>query len=87
MTIKFPNIEAMDEHRMVVLYPAEQDNKCINCAISTQALEDNFNGNNVPALDCFRRNRGFIELKTARLIENGRFEPDGSILIRSRDGP
>ena len=87
MAIKFPNIESMDERRMVVLFPADQDNKHINCAISTQALEDNFNGNNVPALDCFRSNRGFIEVKADRLIENGRLEPDGSILIRSRDGP
>lgn len=86
MAITFPNIEAMDGSRMVVTFPADQDGKRIKCAISTEALEDNFNGNNIPALDCFRDNRNRIEVKTARFIENRRFEPDGSIFIRSQDG-
>lgn len=86
MAITFPNIETIDGSRMIVAFPADQNGNRIKCAISTEALEDNFNGNNVPSLDCFRANRSRIESKTASLIERGRFEMDGSILVRSGDG-
>lgn len=86
MAITFPEIETVDGGRMIVSFPADQNKKRIKCAISSEALQDNFGGNNVPSLDCFRANRNRIEEKAARLIEKGRFELDGSILIRSQDG-
>ena len=86
MAINFPNIETIDVRRMVVSFPAEQDNNRIICEISFEALQDNFGGNNIQPFDCFKANRHAIEEKAERLITQGRFEHDDSILIRSQDG-
>ncbi len=68
-----------------VRFEAIQDNKPITCAISKEALSFTYHGKGVRPLDCFRANRASIESKVKRLIEQGRFEQDGSILIRSED--
>lgn len=86
MTIVFPPIEAWDGHRDVAAFPADVDGKRVHCAVSLEALQDNFGRNNMAPLDCFRANRGAIEAKAERFIRQGRFEQDGSILIRSQDG-
>jgi hypothetical protein len=72
MPISFPAVEASDGSRDVVSFPAD-------------ALQDRFGGSNIPPLDTFRANRGAIERNAERIITHQRFEPDGSILIRSRD--
>lgn len=87
MTIAFPSVEAWDANRGVVAFPADVNGKRVHCAISWEALQDNFDGNDVAPLDCFRANRGAIEAKAESFIRHGRSEPDGSILIRSQDGP
>lgn len=86
MAINFPDIETINGSRMIISFPADQDKNRIVCAISFEALQDNFGGNNLPPLDCFRANRHVIEAKAERLIKQGRYEQDGSILIRSQDG-
>lgn len=86
MNINFPAIETWNGNRDIVSFPAEVDGKRIQCAISWEALQDNFGGNAIPPLDCFRANRHAIEAKAARLIQRGRFEADGSVFIRSQDG-
>lgn len=86
MTISFPPAETWNGNRDVVLFPANVNGKTVQCAISWEALQDNYGGNGVPPLDCFRANRKAIEAKAERLIQKGRFEPDGSLLIRSQDG-
>ncbi|MCU7871922.1 MAG: DUF1488 domain-containing protein [Candidatus Thiodiazotropha sp. (ex Lucinoma borealis)] len=85
--IEYPNIEAWDGSRDVVMFPANLDGKRIQCGISWEALTDNYCGNDVSAIDCFKANRGVIETKATQLIERQRFEPDGSVLILSADGP
>lgn len=87
MTIVFPPVEAWDGNRDAAAFTADVDGKRVHCAVSWEALQDNFGGNNIPPLDCFRANRGAIAAKAERLILQGRFEQDGSILIRSQDGP
>lgn len=87
MTISFLPIEAWDSSRDVATFPADVDGERICCAVSLEALQDNFGGNDVPPLNCFRANRRAIEAKAERLIRQGRFEQDGSVLIRSKDGP
>lgn len=87
MTISFPPGETWNSNRDIVQFPAVVNGRNVSCAISWEALQDNFGGNAVPPLDCFRSNRNAIEAKAERLIQNGRFEPDGSLLIRSQDGP
>ena len=86
MNIAFQPLEAWDGHRDVVTFPADVGGKRVHCAVSWEALQDNFGGNNTPPLDCFRVSRAIIEAKADGLIRKGRFEPDGSILIRSEDG-
>jgi len=86
MVIVFQPVEAWDGNRDVVTFLADVDEKRIHCAVSLEALQDNFGGNHSAPLDCFRANRGAIEAKAERLIHHGRFEADGSILIRSQDG-
>lgn len=87
MTAQFPNVEAWDSNRDVVTFAADDNGKRVRCAISWEALQDNFGGTQIPPLDCFRSNRGAIESKAQELINRKRFEADGSILIRSSDGP
>jgi len=86
MNVTFPPVEAWDANRDVVSFPAEVDGTRIRCAVSWEALQDNFGGNGVPPLDCFRAARHAIETKAEGLIRKGHFEGDGSILIRSQDG-
>jgi len=86
MNIDFPAIEAMSENLESVSFPADIDGKRTRCAVSLEALQDNFRGDTMDPLECFRSNRGAIEAKAEQLIRRGRFEPDGSIMIRSRDG-
>lgn len=85
MTILFPAVEAWDGNRDVVSFPAEINKQRINCAISWEALQDHFGGDNIPPLEAFRSNRSVIEGVAERLINEQRFEQDGSILIRSKD--
>lgn len=87
MTIQFPNIEAWDSNRDAVTFPADNNGQRIRCAISWEALQDNFGGSQMPPLECFRSNRSAIEGKAGGLINKKRFEPDGSVLVRSSDGP
>jgi hypothetical protein len=87
MNIVFPPMEAWDSSRDVVAFPAEVDGARLQCAVSMEALQDNFGGSRTPPLDCFRASRAAIEAKADRLIRRGRFEQDGSILVRSQDGP
>jgi hypothetical protein len=86
MIINFPRLEAWDGRRYVVSFPADVDEKRILCAISWEALSDNFGGNHAAPIESFHANRARIEAKAERLILQGRFEPDGSILVRSQDG-
>lgn len=86
MNISFPNIEILDGFRDVVVFPADVDERRISCAVSLEALCDNFEGVRDASLACFRFNRPRIEAKVESLILQDRFEADGSILLRSQDG-
>lgn len=85
MNISFPSVQAWDGNVDCVSFPADVDGTRVRCLISREALQDNFCGSNVPPLECFSRNRYIIEEKATALLLSGRFEADGSILIRSSD--
>lgn len=87
MTLSFPSGEAWNSSREVVQFLAVVNGKNVSCAISWEALQDNFGGKSARPLDCFRSNRKSIETKAESIIQKSRFESDGSILIRSQDGP
>jgi len=85
MAILFPSVEALDGNCDVISFPADVNNQRIRCAISWEALQDNFDGNNIPPLEVFCANRDAIEGIAERLINRQRFEQDGSILIITQD--
>jgi len=81
--ISFPlNKECEDPSRDVISFPAINNN--IKCAISREAINDHFGGIS-DILNTFKANRSTIEAKAISLIQKGRYEPDGSILIRTAD--
>lgn len=86
MSINFLAGETWNGNREIVSFLADVDGKRIQCAISWEALQDNFGGDGMEPIKCFRANRPAIEAKAERLIKRGRFEEDGSVLIRSQDG-
>lgn len=86
MTVSFPAVETLNAGREIVSFSAEINGKRIQCAISWEALQDNFGGDSMSPVNCFRANRKAIEAKVEHLILRGRFESDGSVFIRSQDG-
>jgi hypothetical protein len=87
VAINFPAVEAWDANIECVSFPANVDGNRIRCLISWEALQDNFGGDDAPPIDAFRAARAEIEAKAEQLIRRQRFESDGSVLIRSHDGP
>jgi len=83
--IAFPSLEAWDDSRMVVSFPAESEGRRISCAVSMEALQDHFDGHNLAPLEAFRSHRWQIERIAEYLIARKRFEPDGSVLVRTQN--
>ena len=86
MKITFATDEWYDHHRRkVVWFTALVDGRRVDCGISIEALRDHFGAYYDDPLPIFRTNRGRIEAVATRLITQGRFENDGTLLIRSAD--
>jgi hypothetical protein len=66
-------------------FPADHDGKRIGCGISTEALQDNFGDPHGDPMTIFLANRHAVEAKATKLIARGRFEPDGTVFIRTLD--
>ncbi len=82
---EFPPIEAVDEFTEAVNFKAIVDGRDVLCCISFEALEDNFDARGSSHLHAFKKNRGTIEAIAETLINIGRYESDGRIVIRSAD--
>jgi hypothetical protein len=67
------------------MFWGQDGNTRIPCAISREALDDHFQGDNKDKLEVFRANRRTIEQEARRKYLAGRTEPDGSVLIRTGD--
>jgi hypothetical protein len=59
----------------------------IRCAISREALDDHFQGDNRNKLEVFRENRPAIEGIARSKYLSDHVEPDGTVLIRTADIP
>jgi hypothetical protein len=55
----------------------------VRCAISREALDDDFNGDTRDKVEVLRENRAAIEQGVRQKYAAGDTETDGSILIRS----
>ncbi len=69
---------------VVVFWGMDRDHR-IRCAISREALDDHFHGDNRKKLEVFRENSRAIEEIARRKYLSGRVEPDGSVLVRTAD--
>lgn len=86
MNIEFSPNEWYEPHRCnVVWFSAIDDEKVIQCALSIDALVDQFGAFADDPLPAFRKHHELIWRIAAKLIAQRRFEDDGSILIRSSD--
>jgi hypothetical protein len=86
MAISFPATETWDPSRNAAVFPADEDERRFQCAISLEALQERFGApEKLEALQAFRNHRGRIERVAERLIRRRRLEPDGSVLIRTQD--
>ncbi len=84
--LRFPEAEEKyDVNRDVVVFWGQDGKARVRCAISSEAIDDHFNGDDKDKLDVFRASRQAIELKARRKYLDGETEPDGSVLIRTAD--
>jgi Fic family protein len=79
--------EQYDSGRDAVAFWGMDRNQRIRCAISREALDDHFHGDNKKKLKVFRENRSAIEEIARRKYLSGRVEPDGTVFIRTLDVP
>ncbi|MFH0799512.1 MAG: DUF1488 family protein [Pseudomonadota bacterium] len=77
--------ERYDFDREVVLFSGKDREKTVRCAISQEALEDNFGKDGKAPLKMFVANRERIEHEARCKYLTNNLEADGSILIRTSD--
>jgi Fic family protein len=82
--LKFPEQEEkFDFDSEVVLFFGQDRDSRVRCAISREALDDDFRGNNCEQVEVFRENRQAIEQHARQKYAAGDTETDGSILIHT----
>jgi hypothetical protein len=74
-----------DFDRDTVVFFALDGRKRVRCAISREAIDDDFVGDNRDKVEVFQENRKVIEEAVRRKYLAGDTEEDGSILIHSGD--
>ncbi|MGC2621258.1 MAG: DUF1488 family protein [Acidobacteriaceae bacterium] len=79
--------ERYDASRDAVVFSGQDRTQRIRCAISREALDDHFGGDQKNKLDVFRKHIQAIEEIARRKYLSGHVEPDGTVLIRTADIP
>jgi hypothetical protein len=69
----------------IVMFWGQDRETRVLCAISREALDDHFRGDNKDQLEVFKANRQAIEREARRKYLAGETEPDRSVLIRTGD--
>jgi hypothetical protein len=75
--------ERLDFDRDVVLFDGQDGESRVRCAISREALDDDFRGDDRDKVEVFRENRAAIEQGARQKYAAGDTETDGSVLIHS----
>jgi Fic family protein len=84
----FPETEAQYVFdRSVVVFWGQDGQTRVRCAISREALDDHFKGDDKDKVEVFQANRRAIEAHAREKYLAGDTEADGSILIRTSDSP
>jgi Fic family protein len=82
--LKFPDqAEKWDFDREVVLFFGQDADNRVRCAVSREALDDDFRGDDRDKVEVFRENRAAIEQGVRQKYAAGDTETDGSVLIHS----
>jgi fido (protein-threonine AMPylation protein) len=82
--LKFPDqAEKWDFDREVVVFFGQDGDGRVRCAISREALDEEFGGDKREKVEVFRKNRAAIEQAARQKYAAGDTETDGSVLIHS----
>src|SRR6201998_1104304 len=82
--LKFPDqAEKWDFDREVVVFFGQDGENRVWCAISGEALDDDFRGDSRDKVEVFRENRAAIEQGVRQKYAAGDTEAGGSVLLRS----
>lgn len=84
--VVFPAPDARyDSIHRVVIFTGKDGDKTVLCGISREALDDHFGGDNKNPVTVFTAHHERIEHLARRKYLVGHTEPDGSVLIKSKD--
>jgi hypothetical protein len=83
--ILFPKLQSWNPMTKVATIAADVDGKRVLCRITAEDLEKKFNASGEALMKAVTENRSQIENAARTLIQNGHYEADGSIIIRSKD--
>jgi hypothetical protein len=84
-TITFPDLQCWNPQTLVATIIAEIDGDRINCRIKVSDMKKAFSIDDENPMKSITQNRKYLEKVSKRLIEQNRFEKDGSIKINSLD--
>jgi fido (protein-threonine AMPylation protein) len=73
--------EKFDIDRQIVVFFGQDGNASVRCAISREALDDDFGADHRDQVEVFRKNRRVIEERARQKYAAGDTETDGSVLI------
>lgn len=77
--------ERYDLERGAVFFTGQDEIARIPCAISEEAIQDQFHTDPRKPLEAFRKNRKAIEAAAQRKYLSGQTESDGTVLLRTSD--
>jgi hypothetical protein len=83
--ILFPRLECWNTTSNVATIAADVDKTRVLCRISLAILREQFGPSEMEPMKFVAQHRVAIQEAARRLIENGVYEKDGSILIRACD--
>ena len=85
MNVSFSQELEVDFSSAAVNFHATADGRRVRCRISGEALCDHSRAKSDGTISAFLKNYNEIEARARKLIEQQRFETDGSISIRTAD--
>ena len=83
--IIFPKLECWNPLTEVATVAAEVNKQRVLCQVSIKILKDKFGVQDGAPMGYVTLHRTVIQDAARRLIENGAYEEDGSIVIRAQD--
>lgn len=83
--ITFPLLESWNPMTKVATIAANVDKRRVLCRVSLEVLQKKFHASSDEPMKSVADNRSLLQESARELIENNKFEDDGSIVIRMKD--